>query len=100
MKQLSVAQFKKALETDKAIFDSRSPLQKKREPIEEAKSISLEEVQDGKLPDLDKDTPIYLICEYGQFSELIGLYLEEAGFTNVANLAGGMRAFRQAEQTG
>ena len=100
MKQVSIAEFKEALKAGKAVFDSRSPLQQKREPIKGAVFISLEEVQDGKFPDVDKATAIYLICEYGQFSELIGLYLEEAGFTNVSNLAGGMRAFRQAEQTG
>ena len=58
--------------------------------------MSLEAVQAGELPDLPKDTPIYLLCERGQVSELVGLYLEAAGFENVHNVAGGITAWREA----
>ena len=56
-------------------------------------SLSLDAVGRGELPDLAPDTPLYLVCERGQVSELAGLYLEAAGFKNVCHLAGGTRAW-------
>lgn len=55
--------------------------------------LSLEAVQRGELPDLAPDTPVYLVCERGQVSELAGLYLEAAGFARVYHLAGGTKAW-------
>ncbi len=55
--------------------------------------LSLEAVGGGVLPELSPDTPVYLVCERGQVSELAGLYLEAAGFEHVFHLAGGMRAW-------
>ena len=55
--------------------------------------LSLDTVQRGDLPGLEPSTPIYLVCERGQVSELAGLYLEAAGFTAVYHLAGGTRAW-------
>ena len=54
---------------------------------------NLDTVQRGELPGLEPSTPIYLVCERGQVSELAGLYLEAAGFTAVYHLAGGTRAW-------
>lgn len=77
------------------VYDTRPPNPRNKE-ISGAKRLSLEAVQAGELPDLPKDTPIYLLCERGQVSELVGLYLEAAGFENVHNVAGGMTAWREA----
>ena len=55
--------------------------------------LSLEAVGRGVLPVLPPDTPVYLVCERGQVSELAGLYLEAAGFEHVFHLAGGTRAW-------
>lgn len=55
--------------------------------------LSLEAVQRGELPDRLRDAPLYLVCERGLVSELAGLYLEAAGFTDVHHLAGGLRAW-------
>lgn len=57
--------------------------------------LSLEAVQRGELPDLAPDTPVYLVCERGQVSELAGLYLEAAGFAQVYHLAGGTKAWAE-----
>lgn len=81
-----------------ALFDLRSPALVTVDGIPGAEAISLEDIQNNVLPDLPKDTPIYLICERGVVSELAGLYFETAGFTEVYNLAGGMIAWR-GEQT-
>jgi rhodanese-related sulfurtransferase len=56
----------------------------------------LEAVQVGKLPEVPKERPIYLICERGLVSELVGLYLEAAGFEHVFNVEGGMQALRSS----
>lgn len=58
-----------------------------------ARPLSLDRVQQGTLPDLPLDTPLYLVCARGQISELAGLYLEAAGFTAVCHLAGGLKAW-------
>jgi rhodanese-related sulfurtransferase len=81
-----------------AIFDLRSPAIVEQEHLPGAKVLSLEQVQNNLFPDLPKDTPIYLVCERGAVSELAGLYFETAGFTEVYNLAGGMIAWRKAEE--
>jgi rhodanese-related sulfurtransferase len=57
--------------------------------------MSLEDIQTGKLLNIPKDTAILVICTYGRVSELAGAYLEAAGFTDVSNLAGGVRAWQQ-----
>jgi rhodanese-related sulfurtransferase len=81
-----------------ALFDLRHPGIVEMDSIPGAKAIGLEDIQNNILPDLPKDTPIYLICERGVVSELAGLYFETAGFTEVYNLAGGMIAWRNAER--
>lgn len=77
-----------------ALFDLRSPAIVKMDGIPGAEAIKLEDIQNDILPDLPKNTPVYLICERGVVSELAGLYFETAGFTEVYNLAGGMIAWR------
>jgi len=51
--------------------------------------LTLEAVQQGELPDVPKDRPLFLVCDRGHFSELVGLYLEQAGFEDVRHLPGG-----------
>ena len=55
--------------------------------------LNLGALQAGVVPELAHDTPVYLICERGQVSELAGLYLEATGFTQVYHLAGGTKAW-------
>ena len=59
----------------------------------EPRPLDLTALQRGELPELARDTPVYLVCERGQVSELAGLYLEAAGFTHVYHLAGGTKAW-------
>lgn len=75
-----------------AVFDLRpAPLM----PFGGAAPLTLEAVQNGSFPELPLSAPVYLICARGQVSELAGLYLEAAGFTEVYNLAGGLRAWEK-----
>jgi len=56
---------------------------------------SVDAIQTGSLPDLPRDTPLLVICQYGRVSELAAAYLEAAGFCEVYNLAGGVQAYRR-----
>jgi rhodanese-related sulfurtransferase len=98
MKQVDASSLSQILASGQmmALFDLRHPAMVKNESVPGAKVLRLEDLQNNLFPDLPKDTPIYLICERGAVSELAGLYLETAGFTEVYNLAGGMIAWRTA----
>ncbi|ADI14622.1 rhodanese-like domain-containing protein [Truepera radiovictrix] len=78
-----------AAEAGAAVFDLRPA----PSHLAGAVPLSLEALQRGALPDLPPETPVYLVCARGQVSELAGLYLEAAGFTNVHHLVGGLRAW-------
>jgi len=52
-------------------------------------------VGDPRLPE-DKDTQILLYCRSGRMSEEAGAALYKAGYTKLAHLEGGMKAWEQA----
>lgn len=52
-------------------------------------------VDDSSLPK-DKNTEILLYCRTGRMSEDAGAVLHEEGYTNVAHLEGGMKAWEAA----
>lgn len=95
MQSVDAATFLAALESGATVFDTRTQAQFERDALPGSTLLTLEDAQAQQLPELAKDTPIYLICERGQVSELVGLYLETAGFENVYNLAGGFIALRR-----
>lgn len=95
MKTVSVADFAARLHEGAQVFDTRPPAQYDKDALPGARPLSLAAVQAGKLPDLALDEPIYLICERGMMSDLVGLYLEAAGFTAVYHVEGGMVAWRR-----
>lgn len=96
MKSTDVATLAEALERGATVFDTRSYAQYQQDGLAGSEHLPLERVQAGSLPSVPPDDTIYLICERGQVSELVGLYLEGAGFQHVFNVAGGMVAWRQA----
>ena len=97
MQSVDAATFLEAIRSGATIFDTRTRAQFERNGLMGSSLLTLDDVQAHKLPQLPKDTPIYLICERGQVSELVGLYLETASFEKVHNLAGGFVALRQLE---
>jgi rhodanese-related sulfurtransferase len=50
---------------------------------------------DDRLP-ADKDTEVLLYCMSGRMSETAGKALNDAGYTNVSHLEGGMKAWEAA----
>jgi rhodanese-related sulfurtransferase len=49
---------------------------------------SLQDLQAGKLPDVSKDTKIYVYCRSGNRSGQSTTILKQAGYTNVTDLHG------------
>lgn len=78
-----------ALRSGGLVFDTRPPARRSLERWPGMRALSLEAVQQGMLPDVPKDVPVFLVCERGHYSELVGLYLEQAGFRDVRHLPGG-----------
>jgi rhodanese-related sulfurtransferase len=50
----------------------------------------------ASLDRLEKNEPVYVICETGGRSQSAAVILKHAGFNNVLNVAGGTTAWRQA----
>lgn len=50
----------------------------------------------ANLDKLEKDEPVYLICETGNRSKKAAVMLKDAGFNNVLNVTGGTAAWRAA----
>ncbi|MGB7208529.1 MAG: rhodanese-like domain-containing protein [Pyrinomonadaceae bacterium] len=48
------------------------------------------------LDKLEKNEPVYLICETGNRSKKAAVILKEAGFNNVINVSGGTQAWKAA----
>ena len=96
MKTISAKTFLERINPESIVFDTRTQLQFKRDGLSQAKHLRLESLQKGELPDICKTSEVYLLCEYGQISELAGLYLENAGFTKVFNVMGGMKALSES----
>lgn len=78
-----------ALRSGADVFDTRPPAMRAGARWPGMRPLTLEAVQQGQLPDIAKDQPVYLVCDRGHFSELVGLYLEQAGFEDVRHLPGG-----------
>lgn len=76
-----------------AVFDARAHLPP-GDAIPGSRQLTLEQVRAGALPEVPLDEPVYLICERGAVSELIGLYLEAEGFSEVYTVTGGLAAWR------
>ena len=96
MKQVAIATLLEALNVDGAsvtLFDLRSQENVAADGLPGARPLSLTVLQEGEVPEAPKDETIYLICERGAVSELAGLYLEAAGFSDVKSVIGGMKAY-------
>lgn len=47
----------------------------------------------GRLADLPQDRPIACLCHHGTRSQHVARWLEQQGYTDVANVAGGIEAW-------
>ncbi|MBI5006488.1 MAG: rhodanese-like domain-containing protein [Nitrosomonadales bacterium] len=79
------------------LLDVREPAEYAAIHAPNAKLVSLGEVG-LRLKELDayKDKPVAVICRSGRRSAKAVAILQEAGFTQVSNVQGGMQAWEQA----
>ena len=93
MRQMTAIELRDLLATAVSTvkIDVRVEVELKNGMIEGSIHIPMQSVP-GKLNELDqyKNDTIVLICRTGGRSDQVGQFLEQMGFTDVINLAGGM----------
>jgi rhodanese-related sulfurtransferase len=73
------------------LLDVREPEEWDIGTLPEAVRISMGDIP-GRLPDLTGKDGVLVVCRSGVRSQQVAVYLSMNGVTNVANLAGGMKA--------
>jgi len=84
--QLSAQQQK----THPLLLDTRSDGEYQVSHMDGARFANYDTFDPGQLNDVPKDTPIVVYCSVGYRSERVGEKLQQAGYTNVKNLYGGI----------
>lgn len=54
----------------------------------------------GRLAELPQDRPIAVLCHHGGRSQRVALFLAQQGYTDVANVAGGIDAWSRERDPG
>jgi rhodanese-related sulfurtransferase len=89
IKQISVEQAKTAVEAkDVQFIDVRTPEEYAGGRAPKAVNFPLDAL-DKDLTKLDKDKPVYVICQTGKRSQKGSEILQKAGFKNIYNINGG-----------
>ena len=70
------------------LYDVRTADEFAANHFEGALNWSLQDLQAGKLPDVPKDTVLYVYCKSGNRSGQATALLKENGFTNITDLGG------------
>ena len=94
IKQISTNELKEQLsDKTKQFIDVRTPGEYKSNHIREFKNIPLNQLTD-KIATLSKDQDVVVICQSGMRSNQASKMLKKNGFKSVANVRGGMSAWR------
>lgn len=93
MRQISAKELQQRLQqASVTILDVREPWEYEKAHIEGSVHIPM-----GQIPqrhnELSPEQEIVVMCHHGMRSLQVSQYLEKTGFTNVANLAGGIDAW-------
>lgn len=86
--QISFEQVQAAVKEGAKFYDVRGEIEFQAANFGITENLPLPDLKAGKLPDLDKDTPIYVHCQSGRRSAEATAYLKKAGFTHVYDLGG------------
>lgn len=81
-------QVQQAVKNGAKLYDVRTATEYEAGHFENALNWSLQDMQAGKLPDVSKDTKLYVYCRSGNRSGQATKLLEQAGYTNVTDLHG------------
>jgi rhodanese-related sulfurtransferase len=95
MREFSASELQGYLETAPArplLLDVREPWEFDKACIEGSTLVPMRTIP-GCLQDFNPDQEIVVICHHGIRSRMIGLYLENHGFSNIINLTGGVEAW-------
>lgn len=90
--QITPGALKQQLQNDPSVvlLDTRSAAEYKLSYIKGARFTDYNNLNLDTLASLPKSTPVIVYCSVGYRSERVGEKLQEAGFTNVQNLHGGI----------
>ncbi|WP_018478542.1 rhodanese-like domain-containing protein [Pontibacter roseus] len=77
-------------ETHPVLLDTRSEKEYHVSHLTGAKLVNYDNFDLAQLKDVPKDTPIVVYCSVGYRSEKIGERLQQAGYSRVQNLYGGL----------
>jgi rhodanese-related sulfurtransferase len=93
MKSILAEQFaqlvKRGFADDELGIDVREPFEWEEEHIESMLHMPMQEVP-IRHTELDQQKKIYVLCAHGVRSEKVSQYLEQKGFQQVVNVAGGL----------
>ncbi|MFB9052806.1 rhodanese-like domain-containing protein [Formosa undariae] len=93
---ISAETFKSRLEAETLhVFDVRKDTEYISEHIDSAKNASLEFINEH-LSEIPKDEPFYVHCAGGYRSVIAASILKSRGYHNLIDIAGGMKAIREA----
>lgn len=81
-------QVKAAVADGAKFYDVRSPKEFQASNFGITENFPVTDMEAGQLPDLSKDTPIYVHCQSGRRSADAAKLLRAAGFTQVYDLGG------------
>lgn len=85
---VSFSSVQQDISTGAKLFDVRTNEEFRSGHFESATNLSLQEIQSGKLPDVPKDTKIFVYCQSGNRSGQATSLLKNAGYTNITDLGG------------
>ncbi|GAA4503557.1 hypothetical protein GCM10023172_28640 [Hymenobacter ginsengisoli] len=85
---VSVAQLRQ--QPGQVLLDAREPHEFAVSHLRGARLVGYDTFSLAEVQDIPKNTPIVVYCSVGLRSEKIGARLQQAGFTNVRNLYGGI----------
>jgi rhodanese-related sulfurtransferase len=74
------------------LLDVREPWEFQTAHIDGATLVPMRNIA-ARVNDLDPQQEIVVICHHGVRSRMVGLFLENHGFSNVINLSGGVDAW-------
>ena len=101
MREFSALQLKEHLETcdeQPLLLDVRQPWEYDVCKIENSVLVPMSTIP-TTVESLDVDRETVVICHHGIRSRSVGRYLEQAGFTNIINLSGGVAQWAKTVNT-
>ena len=79
---------------DLVLLDVREPHELVQSSVKGALHIPMAQIPE-RLAELDRDRPLVILCRSGSRSQAVASFLLQRGFTQVANLSGGIIRWNQ-----